>query len=198
MAFELFSPSNAPSPLRGRRLLLRIPDQGDWQEWARLRAESRDHLVPWEPRWPADALTRAAFRRRLRAYQREMREGIGYAFFIFEAGSQTLLGGITLSNIRRGVAQSGMIGYWLGVHHTGKGYMREALSVLAEWAFAEQGLHRLEAACLPANTASRRVLEACGFRHEGLGRGYLRINGVWQDHLLYARLAGDVVSPPLG
>ena len=117
--------------------------------------------------------------------------GSALAFFIFELRSGALLGGVTLGNIRHGVAQSGHIGYWIGEKYAGQGFMVEAVQLLVAFAFDTLKLHRIEAACIPDNARSVRVLEKAGFRREGLLRSYLRINGVWQDHYLYALIAGD-------
>jgi ribosomal-protein-alanine N-acetyltransferase len=127
----------------------------------------------------------------LRHYQREQREDQGYAFFLFRAGDDTMLGGLTLSNVRRGVSQSASLGYWLGVNHVRQGYMTEAVRMLLPMAFEELRLHRIEAACLRTNVASIRVLQRNAFQHEGLARQYLKINGIWQDHVLFARLSDD-------
>ena len=178
--------------VRGERIFLRPPQVADFEEWAALRDESRDFLQPWEPVWPEDELTLPAWRRRLRAYWREMREGVAYPFLIFDISRHILVGGITLSNVRRGIAQTGTLGYWIGARHARRGYMTEAVRVLVRHAFEELGLHRVEAACIPANVASRRLLEKCGFRREGYARRYLRINGEWRDHLLFAILAEDL------
>lgn len=177
--------------IRGRRVLLRAPQMSDYAAWAEVRQMSRDHLVPWEPTWPRDELTRSAFRRRIRHYQREMRDDLGYAYFIFNDKEDALLGGLTISNVRRGVTQAGALGYWLAVNSVGHGYMREAVNAIAVYGFERLRLHRLEAACLPRNVRSVGVLTACGFAHEGLARRYLKINGEWQDHLLFARLSDD-------
>ena len=177
--------------LTGSRVSLRTPAAADYREWAALRGESRSFLEPWEPRWAADELERHAWRQRLGRYREDFARGVSVAFFIFENQSGTLLGGITLGNIRHGVAQSGHIGYWLGERFAGRGYMAEALELLAGHAFETLKLHRIEAACIPANARSIRVLEKAGFRREGLLRSYLRINGVWQDHYLYAMIADD-------
>ncbi len=181
--------------LQQGRVLLRPPQSKDWRAWADLRLESRDFLKPWEPVWPYDALTRASFRRRLRQYSIEARHGSGHAYFIFdrrgEGGEGDLLGGISVSNLRRGVAQSASLGYWIGERHARHGYMTEALQALVTYCFDGLGLHRLEAACLPHNTPSRALLEKAGFSQEGYARQYLRIDGRWQDHVLYAMLAGD-------
>jgi len=163
----------------------------DHAEWAALRGASAAFLRPWEPEWAGDELSRSAFRRRLRYYQRDMRDGSGYAFFLFRIGDSKLLGGITLSNARRGVSQSISIGYWIGAPYSRQGLMTSAVSSVIPFAFDTLGFHRLEAACLPSNVASRKLLENCGFQYEGLARHYLKINGEWQDHLLYAVIADD-------
>lgn len=180
-------------PARGLRLhhgrvTLRPPVQRDWRNWAALRAESRDFLVPWEPTWAHDALTRGAFRRRLRLYKAEMRQSLSYSFLIFRHEDGELVGGITLSNLRRGVAQSATLGYWIGSPFRRQGYMSDALMAVLEFSFTRLGLHRVEAACLPNNETSRGLLLKCGFREEGFAREYLRINGRWQDHQLFAML----------
>jgi [ribosomal protein S5]-alanine N-acetyltransferase len=196
MAF--LRPSSAPDvdlDIRGERVYLRPPAVADYQMWFEARAASRAHLTPWEPQWSRDELTRAAFRRRVRHYQAEQYEDLGYAFFVFDRESDRLVGGLTLSHVRRGVAQTASIGYWMGEGDTGRGVMTDAVKVLVPFAFASLRLHRIEAACLPHNSASIRVLEKCAFRPEGLAREYLKINGVWHDHLLFARLENDTPTP---
>jgi len=116
----------------------------------------------------------------------------GYAFFIFRGDDEALIGGITISNVRRGVSQSCAIGYWMGLPYTGQGYMTESVGVLCGFCFDQLALHRVEAACLPHNAASRTVLEHAGFVQEGMARKYLRIAGRWQDHLLFSRLREDL------
>jgi ribosomal-protein-alanine N-acetyltransferase len=177
--------------VRGAQVSLRQPTMGDYPAWAQLRALSRQHLTLWEPQWSRDELSRSAFRRRLRQYQRELRDDQGYAFFIVHQADGTLLGSITLSNVRRGVAQSAAVGYWIGLPHVRRGHMTDALGAATRFAFATLGLHRLEAACLPHNRASARVLEKSGFKREGLALQYLKINGVWQDHVLHALLVEE-------
>jgi ribosomal-protein-alanine N-acetyltransferase len=177
--------------LRGDGLLMRPPAPSDYLQWAELRNVSRDHLIPWEPKWARDELSRWAYRRRLRYYQRDQREDLGYAFFIFSENTGALMGGLTLSNIRRGVTQAASLGYWLGLPHTGQGNMRRAVALAIDHAFDELRLHRIEAACLPRNAASIAVLRSNGFQEEGLARRYLKINGAWCDHLLFALLSDD-------
>jgi len=185
------SGSDAGLAIRARRVWLRPPQMSDFAAWARLRALSREHLVPWEPQWARDELTRDAFRRRLRHYQREQREDLGYAFLVFREADDQLIGGLTLGNVRRGVTQAGTLGYWLGEPYVGHGYMAEAVHAVAGFAFERLRLHRLEAACLPHNCNSIAVLRRNAFQREGLARRYLKINGHWQDHVLFALLSED-------
>jgi ribosomal-protein-alanine N-acetyltransferase len=177
--------------IEGEGVTLRLPQMAEFEEWAALRTASRDFLTPWEPSWPADDLTRAAFRRRLKRYAEDWRTDQSYAFFIFRKQDNLLLGGLTLANVRRGVAQAGSIGYWLGMRFARNGYMTAAVKGVLPFCFETLRLHRVEAACIPTNTASIRLLERCGFLREGYARQYLCINGVWQDHLLFARLKDD-------
>lgn len=176
------------SAIEGTTVYLRHPGPSDYDAWADLRASSAEFLKPWEPVWPRDDLTRPAYRARLRRYQGEIRAGTGFPYFVLRRGDDCLVGGITLGNIRRGASQSGQIGYWTGEGHAGQGYMSQALELLCDHAFTRVGLHRLEAACIPGNTRSERILEKCGFQREGLLAGYLKINGEWRDHHLYARI----------
>lgn len=177
--------------LKGGQVTLRAPLAGDYREWAMLRGESRSFLEQWEPRWTSDELDRIAWRHRINRYREDYAQGSAIAFFVFERASGKLAGGITLGNIRYGVAQSGHIGYWIGERYAGRGMMTDAVNVLVAFAFDTLRLHRIEAACIPDNARSIRVLEKAGFRREGLLRSYLRINGMWQDHYLYARIADD-------
>jgi ribosomal-protein-alanine N-acetyltransferase len=189
--FRTVSFSEQLPAIMGEGVTLRAPQNADYSEWAILREASRDFLTPWEPTWPVDDLTRAAFRRRIRRYSEDQRSDLAYPFFIFRKSDQALVGGLTLANIRRGCAQAGSLGYWMGAPYARQGYMSAAVSALLPFAFATLRLHRIEAACIPANAASIRLLEKTGFRREGFARQYLCIDGVWQDHLLYARLKDD-------
>ena len=179
--------------VRAPGVCLRPPRASDHEAWAALRQASYRYLQPWEPTWPEDDLTRAAFRRRLSIYAREMEAGNAWPFFIFAEADQSLLGAITLSNVRRGVAESGTLGYWVGEGWAGRGYATTAVRAMVEYAFDELGLHRVEAACVPTNLASRRVLEKAGFALEGQARAYLKINGAWADHLLFG-IVNDAVG----
>ena len=185
------SPSDLGPVIETDVVMLRTPQMSDYPSWAELRAQSRDFLTPWEPLWASDELSRASFRRRVRHYMRDLREDVGYALFIFAASTGNLVGGLTLCNVRRGVTQSCTLGYWVGAKYAKQGYMTAAVRAVIPFVFDQLELHRLEAACLPTNQASIKLLERTGFKREGLARRYLRINGVWQDHLLYALLESD-------
>ena len=192
MALFRFATDPPSRPLiRTPNLMLRAPAATDYAAWAVLRTESRAFLTPWEPVWNEDDLTRTSFRLRVKRAAREIASDEAYSLFILDGHSETLLGGLTLGLVRRGVAQACTLGYWMGARHAGKGHMSEAVRGALRFAFQDLALHRVEAACLPDNEPSRRLLERVGFQREGLARSYLRINGAWADHLLYAALASD-------
>ena len=181
--------------IRGKGLYLRYPRMADFPVWAKLRAESREFLTPWEPIWADDELTRSAFRRRIKRYQKETRLDSAYVFFVLRESDNALIGGCTISNVRRGVTQCCTLGYWIGSQFARQGYMTQALRLLLPFVFRTLGLHRIEAACLIDNDASKSLLARVGFQQEGLARRYLLINGEWADHLLFALLKEEA---PLG
>lgn len=181
-----------PVPVIATELVvLRGPGMADYPAWSELRGRSRSFLRPWEPIWPADDLSKPAFRRRLRRYQREINEATGYPFLVFQAQDMALVGGLTLSHVVRGVTQSCSLGYWMGEPHAGRGLMSAAVRAIVPFVFDTLKLHRLEAACMPHNAASIRLLEKVGFSREGYARRYLCIDGQWQDHILYAIVSDD-------
>lgn len=184
-------PGGREPVLQGEGVVLRYPQMSDYKQWAQLRGESRQFLAAWEPVWAADELTRAAFRRRLRRYQREIRSDLAYPFLVFGKADNVVMGGCTLTNVRRGVTQSATIGYWIGERYARKGHMYATLTAICPFAFELLGLHRLEAACIPENEASRNLLRKVGFREEGRARRYLQINGEWRDHILFALLEDE-------
>ena len=182
-----FLPRDETPILRGSRVLLRGPRRQDFNAWRNLRRDSRDFLKPFEPRWSEADLTHRVFMARLRRGRFEAAQGTDFNFLIFLAdGRQELLvGGLTLSNIRRRAAQYVSLGYWMGGAYAGKGLMSEAVGLVVPFAFNTLGLHRIHAAFLPNNIASRRVLEKNGFREEGYAENYLQIDGRWCDHVLF-------------
>jgi ribosomal-protein-alanine N-acetyltransferase len=184
-------PGGQQPVIRGEGVYLRYPRVGDYPVWSKLRAESRQFLTPWEPIWADDELTRGAFRRRIKRYQKETRQDSAYVFFVLRESDDALLGGCTLSNVRRGVTQCCALGYWIGARFARQGYMSDAVRVLIPFVFRTLGLHRIEAACLPENQPSRSLLAKAGFLEEGLARKYLLINGEWRDHIQFALLEDE-------
>ncbi|MEX1661951.1 GNAT family N-acetyltransferase [Thioclava sp. 15-R06ZXC-3] len=173
------------------RMTLRPPEHGDYTAWSSLRAEGRDFLMPWEPSWSPDHLSRKAFSNRVYWAARAVAADTALPVFLIRRKDQQLLGALTLDNIRRGPAQAGTLGYWVGQRYTRRGYMREAIEAVVHYAFITLDLSRIEAACLPENAASRGVLEKSGFKYEGVAQSYLQINGRWRNHVLYSNLRSD-------
>lgn len=173
------------------RLTLRPPQHGDFRNWSSLRRESEAFLTNWEPTWAADHLSRKAFTNRVYWAQRSIATGTALPLFLLRRQDDQLVGAITLDNIRRGPAQAGTTGYWIGSPYVRQGFMREAIEAVVHHAFTKLDLSRIEAGCLPENTPSRRLLEQCGYKYEGVAQSYLQINGRWRNHVLYANLRHD-------
>jgi len=173
------------------RLTLRQPMLNDFRSWSGLRRQSEEFLTPWEPVWSGDHLSRKGFANRVYWAQRSISNGAAVPLFLIRREDQRILGAITLDTIRRGPAQAGSLGYWIGLPFVRQGYMREAIEGMVHYAFERMDLSRVEAACLPENTASRGLLEKCGFKYEGVAQSYLQINGRWRTHVLYAALRVD-------
>ena len=177
--------------LETERMTLRPPVHADFRAWASLRRDSREFLQRWEPTWADDHFTRKSFTNRVYWSQRSIQQGTAVPLFMVRRDDNTLLGAITLDNIRRGPAQAGTTGYWIGAPFARQGYMREAIAALVHHAFHTLDLSRIEAGCLPENDASRALLEKCSFKYEGVAQSYLQINGRWRNHVLYAILRND-------
>ena len=153
-------PGGQQPVLRGKGVYLRYPRIADFPAWARLRSESRQFLTPWEPVWADDELTKGAFRRRIKRYNKETRQDSAYVFFVLRENDDALMGGCTLSNVRRGVTQCCTLGYWIGERFARRGHMTAAVKALIPFVFRTLGLHRIEAACLTANEASKSLAGA--------------------------------------
>ena len=184
--------SDAPE-LRNSDYLLRLPRNSDYRQWYKLRSESRQFLQPWEPTWRSDELTESSYRVRVTRNAQEFSSGQAVSLLLFNS-QQTLLGGITIGYIRRGAAQSCMVGYWMGEAYAAQGHMSAALKLVIPYIFDGLQLHRIEAACIPENFKSIRLLENAGFQREGLLREYLKINGNWRDHVMFS-LISDKQNP---
>jgi [ribosomal protein S5]-alanine N-acetyltransferase len=177
--------------LETERMTLRQPAHADFRAWAALRQDSRDFLTQWEPTWAREHLTRKAFTNRVYWAQRSIANQTAVPLFLVRRSDDMLLGAITLDNIRRGPAQAGTTGYWIGQPFARQGFMKEAIDAVVHYAFRTLDLSRIEAGCLPENTPSRRLLEQCGYKYEGVAQSYLQIDGRWRNHVLYANLRAD-------
>ena len=178
--------------LSGERVFLRPPKRRDALKWQKLRLASKSFLVPWEPAWDASSCSRRSFIRYFKNSNYLANMDRAYSFLIFNIEDKSLLGGVNVGNVRRGVSQSASLGYWIGKQHSKKGYMKEALDILIPSLFLDLQLNRIEAATLENNLASKNLLNKIGFKKEGKLRKYLKINGEWQDHVLYSLLEYDM------
>ncbi len=174
--------------LSGRRVTLRPLAVEDFEQWQEVRRRCADWLSKWEPAriegYPDPVEDRRAFAARCGARERERQLGSGYGFGVF-VGSR-FAGEMNLSGIQRGPFQNGFIGYWIDEALAGNSYTPEALAVLLRFCFEDLGLHRIQIAIIPRNTASRRVVAKLDLREEGVAERFLEINGVWEDHVCYA------------
>ncbi|HXZ82354.1 MAG TPA: GNAT family protein [Acidimicrobiales bacterium] len=186
------TPRDLGQELRGRRVTLRPLRAGDYRAWLEVRTRAREWLVHWEPRRagaPYLSEDRSSFVARCSMRERDHQLGTAFSFGIFVGGS--FVGEINLSSIQRGASQSAYLGYWVDEAHAGRGYVPESCVVVFGFAFSELSLHRVQVAIIPRNRPSRRVAEKLGLVEEGLARGYLEIDGVWEDHVRYAITSED-------
>ena len=177
--------------IEGAELTLRMPMMSDHRAWVDLRQSGAEFLKPWEPIWADDHFTRRAFTNRVFWARKTYEAGKGLPLFLIRRSDQALIGAITLDNIRRGPAQAGTLGYWVGAEFARQGYMSDAINAVVHYAFNTLDLSRIEAATLPENAASRGLLEKTGFKYEGVAQSYLQIAGRWRNHVLYANLRHD-------
>ncbi len=170
---------------------LRLPVLKDYTDWVNLRRESEDFLISWEPKRERNFYSIAAFKARVKWSNRSFRELSALPTFIFSIENDALLGALTLDNIKKGASRSASVGYWIGKPYARNGYMTEALNALKIKAFNKLNISRLEAATLPDNEASRKLLEKVGFKYEGVAQSYLQIDGRWRNHVMYSLLRND-------
>jgi ribosomal-protein-alanine N-acetyltransferase len=180
--------------LVGARVLLRPLRADDWESWRDVRQRSRAWLEAWEPRPDAGAADpvsdREAFRSRCGAWDRQRHFDAAYGFGLFLLDGR-FAGEVSLGSVQRGPFQSAFIGYWIDKAFAGNGYVPEGVVLLMRYAFDVLHLHRLEAAIVPRNEPSLRVVEKLGLREEGASVRFLQIQGVYEDHLRYAITAEE-------
>src|SRR5438552_462793 len=157
--FRTVSLSEQLPAIAGDGVLLRVPQMSDYGAWSSLRETSRDFLTPWEPTWPADDLTRASFRRRIKRYSEDQRSDLAYPFFIYRKGDGALVGGLTLSNIRRGCAQAGSLGYWMGAPFARQGHMTAAVAARVLPASICASMASGRTICCSLGCGATRILE---------------------------------------
>jgi len=178
--------------IRTTRLHMRPLVESDRAAFVGVQSRSADHLRPWSPMMEQGETFDDLFNRVLQRSQQGLEAGSDYRFAAFDSAGH-LVGMFNLNNVIRGVFQNAFAGWWLGVDSIGRGYGYEALSGLLGYAFDEQptglGLNRVQANIIPRNERSVRLAGRVGFREEGLARGYLKIAGEWQDHIMFAKLA---------
>jgi len=173
----------------GEPLRLVHPRLSDFTDWAALRRANIEYLRPWEPDVSTAGLNKTAYRARVSRLKKLVQQDRAYPFYIYFEG--VIIGACNVTHVDRGVAQSARLGYWVGQDFTGRGFAQAAVRAVTEFCFKDLGLHRVDAAVQCDNAASIKVLRASGFTHEGTARGFLKINGAWRDHDIYARLNGD-------
>ena len=184
---EVLAPGQGGAP----SLRLRHPRWADYDAWASIRRRDAHALRPWEPEWTDAHLSRGSYRLRLNRFRKMVQGDRAYPFHVFRSDTDTLIGAANLTHVERGAAHSAKIGYWIARDHQNRGHAQAAVRALTRFAFDTLALHRVEAAVQPDNAPSIRVLERTGFLLEGRARGLLKIDGVWTDHDIYARLAND-------
>ena len=177
--------------ITGQKVILRPPQYSDWKAWADERKKNKLYLQPWEPLWSINELERSSFVKRVRMFERLSHNDQAYSFLIFKSDNEDFIGEVNISNIQRGIIQSCTIGYWIAKDCEGKGMMSESLELVKEFIFNELKLHRIEAACLPHNMPSLKVLLKNGFIKEGTARKLLKINDKWQDHTVLSFIIDD-------
>lgn len=170
---------------------LETPKLSDYLSWKSARERNREHLQPFEPVWKDDAFLKSTFRRFVEHAQNDLVNDGGVVLFLKRLADDEVIGGINLRNIRRGSADMGTLGYWIASEYGGAGRMKRSVARVVEFGFWNYELHRIEAACVPENESSAKVLLANGFEEEGFAKSYLRINGKWRDHRLFGLVRPD-------
>jgi len=175
-----------PTRVEGERVGIRAFEPRDAVELCEVRSRNRDFLAPWEPLRTAGFHTVAAQRAEIDRDRHEWAADRTYAFAIYDVASGTLIGRVALANVVRGAWENATLGYFVDEASGRRGVATQAVSLALRFAFGPCRLHRVQAAVMPHNAASKRVLEKNGFRHEGFSPRYLRLAGAWRDHDLYA------------
>jgi ribosomal-protein-alanine N-acetyltransferase len=182
---------HGPIELLTERLVLRTVDASFAAPALDFAIRNRAFLEEWNPLVDESFYTlefqqqRLGIERELLAQDRSVRL---WLFKRDDRSYQRIIGDLAFSNIVRGAFQSCHLGYKVDGAEINQGYITEALSRAIRFAFDDMRLHRIEANIMPKNARSRRVVEKLGFVDEGLAHKYLKIAGVWEDHIHYVLL----------
>lgn len=172
-------------------VVIRETTAADAEAFERLLVANREFLRPFEPSRPDWFFTLSGIRSELERATADREASSLYAFGIWERETDALVGRIALANVVRGAWQNATLGYFVGQEWGRRGYATEAVRQVVDFAFGPARLHRVQAAVMPRNIASIRVLEKNGFRFEGHAERYLQIDGEWEDHSIYALTTED-------
>ncbi len=176
--------------LTTQRLVLRPPRTGDVGELRRVLRHNQAHLHPWNPapRPGEDPTSITEVSNMVLRQRREWKIGRSFAFMVaLRTEPARLVGKIALNGVMRGAMHGAYLGYWMDVDHQNNGLCTEGIRAVLDFAFGPAQLHRIQAAIMPRNARSLRVIEKLGFRREGYAERYLQIAGKWEDHILFAR-----------
>jgi ribosomal-protein-alanine N-acetyltransferase len=178
------------------RLTLRPPRTADVPEMRRALRQNAVHLRPWSvaPAVGEDASSLTSVSRAVLRHRREWKQGQAFVLLITpREDERIIIGRIALGGVLRGAFQNAYLGYWIDGERQGHGLMTEAVRAATAFALGAAGLHRVQAAVMPRNGASQRVLEKAGYRREGVAARYLCIAGEWEDHVIFATTAEERV-----
>jgi ribosomal-protein-alanine N-acetyltransferase len=192
--------------LETSRVILRAPRTIDIAELRSLLSRNADHLRPWSPSPPpgTNPLGFTELGRSISKQRRDWKAGTGYVFVaLLRQAREPIIGRVALTSVARGPWQSAQLGYWIDAASGGRGLMSEGVELVLAFAFGQLRLHRVQAAVMPTNQPSRRILSKRGFREEGYAARYLRIGNAWEDHVIYGLTAEEwkpasLVSSPDG
>jgi len=196
MSVQVDTPAGPPlsTCLETDRLVLRPARSSDTSRVRLALRQNATHLRPWSaaPAPGEDPASLTSVSRTILRERDEWKAGQGFALLVFPRENEdVVVGRVAFGGVHRGAFQNAYLGYWIDAQHQSRGLMTEAVVAATSFAFASAKLHRVQAAVMPVNGASQRVLEKAGYRQEGLARRYLRIAGEWHDHLLYAVTAEE-------
>lgn len=181
--------------LMGPQVTLRPFQAADVPALVDIQRVNRVAFDPFMPDRPAEFFTEDWQAEQIAADQRRWAADQGYAFAILH--DEAVVGRVALSNVVRGSWQNATLGYWVDGRWQGRGYCTAAVAGALVAAFGVLGLHRVQAAIMPHNAPSLRVVEKLAFVYEGLAPRYLKIHGAWEDHRIFSLTVEDF-QPPAG